>query len=143
MKKAFKKIKYSALNARQKENFNFQWISGALATYGFHTHRVPDDWEGADLIARHMQSGIQLKVQLKGRIHFAKKYTGKKIWIAFRYGENGYCYPHDKLLAQYKKINSLRINKAWQRNKKEVHWGRPTKAQMKLLEPYKISLAFG
>ena len=37
----FEKVRYSDLNARQQEVFNFQWISGALATYGYHTHLVP------------------------------------------------------------------------------------------------------
>jgi hypothetical protein len=140
MNGVFKKLKYSALDARQKENFNFQWISGALATYGYHTHRVPDDWQGADLIARHMKSGRHLNIQLKGRMHFGRKYIGKKIWIAFRHGEHVYCYPHDKLLKQFEKINPIRIKKAWRRSKPEVHWNNPTKLHMKLLKPYQIDL---
>ena len=44
-------------NARQQERFNFQWISGALATYGYHTHRVPDDREGADALLEDYEVG--------------------------------------------------------------------------------------
>lgn len=138
----FSKVNYSKLNARQKENFNFQWISGALATYGYHTHRIPDDWLGADFVARHMDSHIPMMVQLKSRMYFAKKYTGKNIWIAFRDGDVGYCYPHDKVLTAFKKLNPIRIQKAWRRKlKPEVHWGKPTKVHLKLLESYKINLA--
>jgi hypothetical protein len=54
MRSSFKKISHARLNSRQQEIYNFQWISGALATYGYHTHRIPDDWEGADFIARKM-----------------------------------------------------------------------------------------
>lgn len=138
MKSRFTKVRYSKLNSRQQEIFNFQWISGALATYGFHTHRIPDDWEGADFIARHMVSGRQIKVQLKGRIHFARKYIGKNIWIAFRHAGKAYLYPHDVLLKQYKKINPMRVSKAWQRPDGAVHWKTPTRAQIALLKSYEI-----
>ena len=43
-----KQIKYRRLNARQKENFNFQKLSAVLADYGFVTFRLSDDWQGAD-----------------------------------------------------------------------------------------------
>lgn len=49
-----KKIEYRKLNARQKENFNFQKVSAILADYGFVTPRLPDDWQGADFIAQHV-----------------------------------------------------------------------------------------
>lgn len=49
-----KKISYSDdLNARQKENFNFQKVSAVLADYGYVTMRLSDDWQGADFIALH------------------------------------------------------------------------------------------
>jgi hypothetical protein len=46
-----KKVLYSRLNARQKENFNFQKVSAILADYGFVTLWLSDDWQGADFIA--------------------------------------------------------------------------------------------
>lgn len=46
----FPKISYRELNARQKENFNFQKVSAVLADYGFVTFRLSDDWQGADFI---------------------------------------------------------------------------------------------
>src|SRR5437762_2637158 len=59
------KISYARLNARQKENYNFQKISAVLAEYGYVTFRFSDDWSGADFIAVHL-SGDVLRVQLKG-----------------------------------------------------------------------------
>jgi hypothetical protein len=77
-------IEYSNLNSRQKENYNYQKISAVLADYGFITHRLTDDWQGADFIAQHFDGKTFLKVQLKGRLTFDKKYLGKDIYIAFR-----------------------------------------------------------
>lgn len=48
------RIDYAKLNARQKENFNFQKISAVLADYGFVAMRLSDDWQGADFIALHI-----------------------------------------------------------------------------------------
>jgi hypothetical protein len=134
----FEKIRYSELNGRQQEVFNFQWISGVLATYGYHTHRVPDDWEGADFIARNMVTGKQIQVQLKSRIHFARKYLGKDIWIAFRHSDRAYLYPHDLLLEEYLKINPMLTNQAWNGPDGAVHSREPTKAQLALLKDYEV-----
>lgn len=49
-----RRISYNALNARQKENFNFQKVSAVLADYGFVTLRLCDDWQGADFLAQHI-----------------------------------------------------------------------------------------
>src|SRR5437016_14387824 len=91
------KIPYTALNARQKEDFNFQKVSAVLAEYGFVTLRLSDDWQGADFIALHI-SGEVLRVQLKSRLAFYKKYQGKDLYVAFGEGEAWYLYPHDELL---------------------------------------------
>ena len=93
------KVKYSDLNARQKENFNFQKVSAVLADYGFVTLRLSDDWQGADFIALHT-SGNVLRVQLKSRLTFDKKYSDKGLYVAFGDGDAWYLYPHDELLAK-------------------------------------------
>ncbi len=76
MGKALKlqKIDPRTLNARQKENHNFQKISGLLADYGFATIRISDDWKGADFLAQHVDGKTLLRVQLKGRLGIYKKY---------------------------------------------------------------------
>jgi len=68
-----------------------------LADYGFITIKLSDDWNGADFIAQSL-TGETLKVQLKGRLSFYKKYQGKDLWICFRQGSKWYFYPHDELL---------------------------------------------
>ena len=93
----FEKIDYRRLNARQKENFNFQKVSAVLADFGFVTLRLSDDWESADFIAVHL-SGRIIRVQLKSRLAFYKKYHGKDLYIAFAEDGNWYLYPHDHLL---------------------------------------------
>src|SRR6266404_4854846 len=93
------KIAYGDLNARQKENFNFQKVSAVLAEYGFVTLRLSDDWQGADFIALHV-SGEVLRVQLKSRLAFYRKYEGKGLHVAFADGETWYLYSHDELLAK-------------------------------------------
>ena len=72
----YEKIDYKHLNARQKENFNFQKVSAVLADYGFVTLRLSDDWEGADFIAQHI-NGRVIRVQLKSRLAFYEKYRGR------------------------------------------------------------------
>jgi len=101
-----KKIEYDDLNARQKENYNYQTVSAMLATYGFATIRLSDDWQTADFIAQHIDGKRFLKVQLKGRIYFSKKYKGKDIYICGRSSGIWYLYPHDIVLTMFLKLRS-------------------------------------
>jgi hypothetical protein len=39
----FRKTEFRKLNARQKENFNFQKVAAILADYGFVSMRLSDD----------------------------------------------------------------------------------------------------
>jgi len=68
------KISYFELNAKQQENYNYQKVSAIFADYGFNTLRLSDDWQGADFIAIHINGEDFLKIQLKGRLTFDKKY---------------------------------------------------------------------
>ena len=72
MKKRFTKIEYQKLNARQQETYYFHKVSTVLAEYGFATIKLNDDWANADFIAQHIDGETYLKVQLKGRLTFAK-----------------------------------------------------------------------
>jgi hypothetical protein len=106
------KIKYETLNARQKETYNFQKVSAIFADYGFTTIKLSDDWLGADFIAIDFSGEKYLKVQLKGRLTFDKKYKEKDLWICFndKKNEKWYLYHHDELLksfeASFKKTSS-------------------------------------
>lgn len=94
----FDRIAYADLNARQRENYNFQKISAILADFGFATIRLTDDWQGADFIAQHIDGTTFLRVQLKGRCTIAKHYLGKQLHLAFPDGNDWYVAPHDELV---------------------------------------------
>jgi len=92
----FNKVDCASLNARQQESYNYQKLSGVLADYGFVTIRLSDDWKGADFLAQH-HDGQTIRIQLKGRLSFYRKYQGKDLWVCFRDGSNWYLYPHDDM----------------------------------------------
>jgi hypothetical protein len=94
----FEKVEYVNLNARGQEMYNFQKVSAVLADYGFTTMWLNNDWHGADFIAIHADGETDIKVQLKGRLTFARKYIGKEIYICFIDGGDTYLYPHDSIL---------------------------------------------
>ncbi len=112
------RIDYSNLNARQKENYNFQKLCGVLADYGFVATRLTDDWQGADLLAFHIDGKTSLKIQLKTALAFAKKYEGKEIFIAFFHYKKRTCYlySHDELLAALlaARPGTIRGTRSWE-----------------------------
>ena len=110
----FERITYKSLNSRQKENFNFQKMSGVLADYGFSTIRLSDDWQGADFIANHVSGDLFLKVQLKGRPIVDTKYKNKDIWICFNYRNIWYLYPHDAFLRWALRNKGIGKTKGWE-----------------------------
>ena len=91
-----KRIKYSDLNSRQKENYIFAKVSAVLADYGFTCIRLSDDYQGADFIALHADGEQVLKVQLKGRLAIEQRYIGKNIWVAFPHKGRWFMFPHDE-----------------------------------------------
>lgn len=109
---SFQRITYAELNARQKESYNFQQLSGLLAEYGFTTIRLSDDWNGADFLAQHL-SGPTLKVQLKGRLTVARGYVGKDLWVAFRADGRWFLIPHDQILNRLLESTSLGSTHSW------------------------------
>lgn len=110
-----KKINYKDLTARQQEAFNFQKVSAVLADYGFITIKLSDDWQGADFIAQHNDGQTFLKVQLKGRLTFDKKYEGKDIFICFCHDDNWYLAPHDEFSQEINSINNYQKTLSWER----------------------------
>lgn len=130
----FKKIEYKDLNAKAKEMYNFQKVSAKLADYGFTTMWLNNDWQGADFIAVHIDDVTDLKIQLKGRLSFNKKYIGKNIYMCFINKTHIYLYPHDIILEQ---IESKISDKTWT---EQGQWSSPSlsKENEKLLENYKL-----
>ena len=133
----FKKVSYKDLNSRQKESHNFQKLSGVLADYGFVTIRLSDDWKGADFLAHH-RSGETLRVQLKSRLFFDKKYKGQDLWICFRRGDEWYLYPHDELLKKVLRSTTVGLSKSWTIGGGYSFPG-VSKKNAPLLAPYRIA----
>lgn len=128
------KINYNDLNSKAKEMYNFQKVSAKLADYGFTTMWLNNDWQGADFIAVHIDGVTDLKVQLKGRLSFNKKYIGKNIYICFIEDSDIYLYPHDLILEQIE-------NKISDKTYLETgSWSTPklTRENKELLIPYKL-----
>lgn len=129
-------VKYSELNARQKEIFNFQQIAALLANFGYNCIKLADDWQGADFLALHLDGVTTLRVQLKGRLTVAEKYFGKGIWIAFCSGSQWYLFDHDHFIRESEGAAWL-SSSSWIAGK-AYSWGAPTPRQLKLLEPYRL-----
>ncbi len=133
----FDQIDYRNLNAKQKENYNFQKVSAVLADYGFVTLRLSDDWQGADFIALHT-SGESLRAQLKARLTFSKKYEGQdNLYVAFPYDKEWYLYKHNERSAKVLAATNISQTESWI-EKGEYSIGRPGKKYLELLGEYKL-----
>ena len=133
------KIPYSSLNARQKETYNFQKVAGALADYGFACIKLNDDWQGADFIAQHIDGNSYLKVQLKGRLTFDKKYVGKDLWICFPYQSHFYLFNHDKMLDSMlqRYTNTMAVSRSWTEHGM-YSWNSLSKEVLGMLEEWRL-----
>lgn len=108
------RVPYDSLNSRQQEAYNFQKVSAVLADYGLVTIRLSSDWQGADFIAQHVDGVTFLKVQLKGRLTFDKKYSGRGLHVCFRHEGDWYLYPHDELLTEVLAVTNVASSESWQ-----------------------------
>ena len=106
------KIKYTDLNKRQQENYNFCKVASTLADYGFNCLRLTDDYNGADFIALH-SDGSHMMVQLKGRWTIDKKYMGKNIHICFTHEGKVYLYNHDDMVNECMHSNKYVPTDSW------------------------------
>lgn len=131
----FKRIVYRDLNARQQEAFNFQKVSAVLADYGFTTIRLSSDWQSADFIAQHFDGSTFLKVQLKGRLAFEKKYMGRELFICFPDGPEWFLYPHDEFLKTVLGITNIEETSSWKDRGGYSFPSVPSKIR-ELLRPY-------
>ena len=133
----FKHMPYENLNSRQRENYNFHKLAAQLAEYGFNALRLSDDWQGADLIACHIDGNTFLKVQLKGRFCIDKKYIGKDIYIAFRKDDDWYLYPHDELSKFVDQADKVNGSISWSENQ-SYSWPSPPKWALDELAKHKL-----
>lgn len=135
---SFTPVPYDALNARQKEIYNFQKLAARLADYGFNCLWLNDDWQGADFLACHLDGQTVLRVQLKGRLNLDRKYIGKGIHIAFRLGSDFFVYPHDDLLTHVQALGVMDETGATWAEKGFRHWPSPPVWALAFLKNHKI-----
>jgi hypothetical protein len=132
----FRQVAYKSLNSRQKETFNFQKVSGVLADYGYATILLTDDWNGADFLAVHVNGRTVLRVQLKGRLTFAKKYIGRSLWVCFRQHGLVYLYPHDQLLVKALKLTNIANTASWRKQQGAYSFPSPPKSLAAVLRKH-------
>ena len=123
-----KKIIYTELNSKQKENYNFHKVASALADYGYNSMRLNDDWQGADFIA--VKGDDMLKIQLKGRFTIDKKYIGKDIFVSFLEEGKVKIYKHDKALKLIPE--NVKTSKSWS-EVGSYSWGKTPKYFNKII----------
>lgn len=133
------RVSYRELNARQKENYNFQKVSAVLADYGFVALRLSDDWAGADFIGVHV-TGETLRVQLKSRLSFQRNYMKKDLYIAFPYQRGWFLYPHDELLE--KMLPRIANTVSWS-ERGSYSFKSLSLEVLEIVEPYRISGGVG
>ncbi len=131
-------VNYNKLNPRQKEIYNFQRVSALFAEYGYTTIKLSDDWMGADFLAISFDGNRTLKVQLKGRLTFEKKYQSKDIFICFndKSESSWYLYPHDILLKKY--LPKFKNTKSWNKDDGKYHFPTLTAEARVMLEKYRL-----
>ena len=133
------KINYNDLNARQKESFNFQKVSSILADFGYFTMKLSDDWESADFIAIHYKDKSFLKIQLKGRVTFDKKYLNKDLFICFedKSTSTWYLYPHDEVCRKFSQSRNFQNTSSWI-NDEMYSFSKLSKKDISELENYSL-----
>lgn len=131
-------VPYSALNARQRENYNAAKLAAALTDYGFACQRLTDDWQGADLIALHVDGETVLRIQLKSRLTFKREYIGKGLRLAFPDAGSWYLCPHDELLQEVLGGTSVAGTKSW-KERGEYHFPRLSQQLKEQLQTYRLN----
>lgn len=136
----FEKIEYANLSARQQEIYNFQKIAAVLADYGYNCIKLTDDWQGADFLAYHKDENKTLRVQLKGRLTIAKKYSYKNLYMAFPVQKSWCVIEHDELMALVETYTNWLDSISWVEHG-EYHVSKPNKELLIKLRPYVIKAA--
>ena len=142
---AFDRIDYgegTGKSSKQIETYNFHKAAAVLVEYGFDCIRISDDWEGADFLAHHKQSGETLMVQLKSALVIDKRYCpNKDLYMCFPLDKTDkwYLAKHADLLALARE-HAPRWFKSngWKNNHRYWSW-RANEAMREALKPYSYS----
>lgn len=87
--------------SKEVETYNFHKAAAVLAEYGFDCIRLADDWQGADFLAFHKESGQTLRVQLKASLVVDKRYKDDQDLYM--------CFPLDKTMGNWYLIRHSRL----------------------------------
>lgn len=131
-------VDYRKLNSRQQEAHNFQKVSALLADYGYITIKLDSDWQGADFIAQHHEDPAFLKVQLKSRLTFDRKYHDKDLYVCFPSAGEWYLFHHDTLLDAVLASGVMATSASW-REKGGYSFPRIPTTLLPLLAPYRLT----
>jgi len=137
---SIQRIRYSDLNSRQREIYNFQKIAAILADYWFNCIKLSDDWQGADFLAYHIDGINTLRVQLKGRMSIDRKYSGKNLHMAFPSFGIWYLIDHDTLVRIVGERTKWLNTFSWTENGK-YNSNAPSVALTNALGEFKIEFA--
>ena len=114
-------------NSKQIETYNFHKAASVLAEYGFDCIRLADDWDGADFLAHHKDSGKTLRVQLKTALVIDKKYEGSQdLYMCFPMDRTGnwYLLEYDRLLNIVREASPAWLESArWKNTGLYFSWG--------------------
>ena len=139
---AFARIDYkegTGKSSKQVETYNFHKAAAVLVEFGFDCIRVSDDWEGADFLAHHKQTGKTLMVQLKTCLVIDRRYDqNPDLYMCFPLDrpDNWYLLKHADLikLVQEHSPQWLDTN-GWK--KQGLYWSWRGNAKMReALEPF-------
>lgn len=141
---SLKPVKYSELNPKQQEIYNFHTVAALLTGYGFECVRLDNDWGGADFLAYPKEAGQEImRIQLKGRPTIDKKYQDpeKRIYMAFPIGEIWYLIPHNKLVKLVEEHTDWTKTKSWNEQQDwrgKYHAAIPPKKLKQALIPFQL-----
>lgn len=137
----WERINYSDLKqGKAQEVYNYAKVVSVLADYGFECTHFINDVNGADFAAHHSESGQTLNVQQKSAMQVEPKYRDRGLWLVFQVKRVWYLIEHDRLwciLAE----NTTAFDTKTFRKEQRVFKHDPSKALLKILEPYCLGLA--
>ena len=112
-----RRVEYDELNARQKNIFNFQKVSGLFADYGFNCIKLSDDWRGTDFLAFHSDEVITLKIRLQTSLAIDRRCMNKNLYLCFpvanAVGRTWYLIYHDELVGIIGRVTSWSNMRSW------------------------------
>jgi len=136
--KKLKLFKYQDLSPRQKEAYNYHKLAAILADYGYTCVKLFDDWNGADFIAVSVSNDSVLRIQLKARFAFQKKYLGKGLFIAFPIDGKWYICDHDYLVEEYESKKPSKFQIASWTEKGSIHTDNPNHLELSICKQLNI-----